>query len=463
MTEREFATDVVRKLRAAGFQALWAGGCVRDECLGLEPHDYDVATNATPDQVQALFRRSIAKGKAYGVIEVHGRRTPNGLLKIEVATFRKDIYDALLAAENPQAPAQPVQTAPDGRHPLGVVFCSAEEDAQRRDFTINGMFFDPLENRLIDYVGGQDDLRHKTLRAIGEPRQRFIEDKLRMLRAVRMATRFDLTIEPTTAAAIRDMAPQIKAISAERIADELRKMLVHRRRAVAMDLLLELGLSAAVLPEVVPMKGLPQGPPSAPTGDLWAHVRRVLELLGDNVSFPLAFATLLHDVGKPRSVGRTPDRYTFYGHEHIGRRMAGDIALRLKLSNAERERIEWLVEKHQILSDAPRMRQSKLKMLLAHPGIHELLELHRADALASGRSTEHVEFCQQHLPLILPEPFVSGDDLIRLGVRPGKIFKELLDAAWEAQLEERIKNKAEAIEFVKRLLAERGEPGPETA
>jgi tetratricopeptide (TPR) repeat protein len=202
------------------------------------------------------------------------------------------------------------------------------------------------------------------------------------------------------------------------------------------------------------MKGLPQGPPSAPTGDLWDHVLRVLELLGADVSFPLAFAALLHDAGKPRSVGRTPDRYTFYGHEHIGRRLAGDIAQRLKLSNAERERVEWLVEKHQILSDAPRMRQSKLKTLLAHPGSRELLDLHRADARASGRSTDHVDFCEKRLPIALPEPLLSGDDLITLGLKPGKIFKELLDAAWEAQLEDKIKTKAEAIEQVKKSLDE---------
>jgi poly(A) polymerase len=460
MTEREFAIDVVRTLRAAGYEALWAGGCVRDECLGLEPQDYDVATNARPEQVQALFPRTIAIGKAFGVIEVLGPRVRKGVLKIQVATFRKDIYDALTGAlvNKPvaEAPAEP-----DGRHPIDVVFCSAEEDAQRRDFTINGMFFDPLENKLIDYVGGQEDLRHKILRAIGEPRQRFTEDKLRMLRAVRMALRFELTIEPATRAAICAMAAQLRAISAERIADELRKMLVHRRRAFAMDLLLELGLMKAVLPEAVAMKGLPQGPPSAPTGDLWGHVLRVLELLREDVSFPLAFAALLHDIGKPRCVGRTPERYTFYGHEHIGRRMAGDMALRLKLSNAEGERSAWLVEKHQILSDAPRMRQSKLKMLLAHPGIDELLELHRADALASGRSTEHVDFCRKRLPMVLPEPLLTGDDLIQLGLRPGKIFKELLDAAWEAQLEDKIKTKAEAIELAKHLLAVR-EQGAET-
>lgn len=465
MTEREFAIDVVRKLRAANYQALWAGGCVRDECLGLVPHDYDVATNAVPDQVQALFPRTIAVGKAFGVVEVLGPRTAQGVLKIQVATFRKDIYDALTGEPPAVAGAgsgNPAPAEPDGRHPTGVVFCSAQEDAQRRDFTINGMFFDPLENKLIDYVGGQEDLRNKVLRAIGEPRQRFTEDKLRMLRAVRMAMRFELTIEPATRAAIVAMAAQITAISAERIAEELRQMLVHRRRAFAMNLLFDLGLVHAVLPEVVPMKGLPQGPPSAPTGDLWDHVLRVLELLGPEATFPLAFAALLHDVGKPRSVGRTPDRYTFYGHEHIGRRLAGEIALRLKLSNAERERSEWLVEKHQILSDAPRMRESKLKMLLAHPGIYELLELHRADAMASGRSIEHVEFCRKRLPIALPEPLLSGDDLIGLGLRPSKVFKELLDAAWEAQLEDKIRTKAEAIELVKRLLDERGQCAPES-
>jgi poly(A) polymerase len=440
MTEREFAFDVVRRLKGAGFEALWAGGCVRDELLGLVPKDYDVATSALPEQVRRLFRRTVPVGAAFGVIEVLGPRP----LRVQVATFRSDVAYS------------------DGRRPDAVVFSSPREDALRRDFTINGMFFDPLEGRLIDHVGGQDDLRQRVLRAIGDPAQRFTEDKLRMLRAARMATRFELTVEPATAAAIRAMAHELPVVSAERVADELRKLLVDPRRARGVALLDELGLVAVVLPELLEMKGLPQGPPGAPTGDLWEHVLRVLGLLGPKVSFPLAFAALLHDVGKRRMAGRTPERYTFYGHEHVGRRMASDICLRLKLSNEERERVAWLVERHQYLADAPQMRVSKLKGLLAHPGIGELLALHRADALASGRGTEHVDYCEQKLRewtasgQLNPPSLITGDDLKALGLTPGPLYKELLDAAREAQLEGRVATREAALDLVKRLQA-----GPE--
>jgi tRNA nucleotidyltransferase/poly(A) polymerase len=441
MTERDFAVRVVQRLRDAGFQALWAGGCVRDELLGLVPKDYDVATDALPEQVRRLFRRTVAVGMSFGVVEVLGPHTDSGLLKIQVATFRSDVSYS------------------DGRHPDQVVFASPQEDAQRRDFTINGMFFDPLENKLIDHVGGQADLQARVLRAIGDPVKRFTEDKLRMLRAVRMATRFQLEIEQATADAIRAMAAQVGVVSAERIADELRKLLVDPQRARGVNLLLDLGLVEAVLPELLPMKGLPQGPPGAPTSDLWDHVVRVLDRLGPAPSFPLAFAALLHDVGKPRTVGRTPDRYTFYYHEHVGRRLATDICLRLKLSNDERERIEWLVEKHQFLCDVHAMRTSKLKVTLNHPGIHELLALHRADALASGRSTEHVDYCEKLLREwttidLNPPPLLTGHDLTRLGLEPGPPFKRLLDAVRESQLEGTITTPKQALELVERLLAE---------
>jgi poly(A) polymerase len=443
MTEREFAVGVVRRLREAGHEALWAGGCVRDELLGLAPKDYDVATAARPEEVRRLFRRTIAVGAAFGVVEVLGPRTDAGVLKVQVATFRSDVSYS------------------DGRHPDAVVFSSAREDALRRDFTVNGMFFDPLEGRVIDYVGGRADLEARVLRAIGDPRQRFTEDKLRMLRAVRLASRFEFTLDPGTAEAVRAMAPEIRAVSAERIADELRKLLMDRHRARGMGLFMDLGLAAAVMPELVPMKGLPQGPPAAPTGDLWGHVLRVLDRLGPDVSFPLAFAALLHDVGKPRTVGRTPDRYTFYGHEHVGKRLTGEIALRLKLSNDERERAEWLVEKHQILGDARQMRASKLKPLLAHPGIRELLALHRADALACDRSTEHVEYCEQLLREwdVNPPPVLTGDDLKRAGLEPGPLYKRLLDAVREAQLDGTVRTKEEALGLVGRLVKE-GEAGP---
>jgi poly(A) polymerase len=434
-TEREFAVEVVRRLREAGHEALWAGGCVRDELLGLVPKDYDVATDARPEQVQRVFRRTAAFGASFGVVEVLGPPP----LGVEVATFRSDVSYS------------------DGRHPDAVVFSSAREDALRRDFTVNGMFFDPLTETLHDYVGGRADLEAKVLRAIGDPFQRFTEDKLRMLRGVRVATRFDLTIDPATAAAVEKMAPQIVVVSAERIADELRKTLILPRRTRGMRLFMDLGLAAPLLPELLPMRGLPQGFPSAPNGDLWDHVLRVLDWLREAPSFPLAFAALLHDVGKPRTVGRTPDRYTFYGHEHVGKRLTGEIALRLKLSNDERERAEWLVEKHQILCDAQQMRTSKLKALLIHPGIHELLDLHRADALASGRSVEHVEYCEQLLrdwttDDLNPPPLLTGHDLARMDLEPGPSFKRLLQAVREAQLEGTVQTAKEARELVSRLL-----------
>ncbi len=439
MTDREFAIEVVRRLREAGYQALWAGGCVRDELLGLTPKDYDVATDARPEEVQHLFRHTIAVGMAFGVIKVLGPQMEGTLLEVEVATFRSDV------------------SYTDGRHPDAVVFSSAQEDALRRDFTINGMFFDPLENKLIDYVGGQADLQVRLLRAIGDPPARFAEDKLRMLRAVRIATGFDLAIEGATAEAIQDMADQITVVSAERIAEELRRLLTYPRRARGVNLLYDLGLAAELLPEIVPMKGLPQGLPNAPSGDLWDHVMRVLNLLGPEPSFPLAFAALLHDIGKPRTLGRTRDRYTFYMHEHVGCRLAGEIAMRLKLSNAERDRMVWLVEKHQFLCDVRQMRTSKLKVMLSHPGIHELLALHRADALASGRGTDHVDYCEQLLREwteadLNPPPLLTGHDLARLGLQPGPPFKRLLDAVREAQLEGTIATPKQALDLVRRQL-----------
>jgi poly(A) polymerase len=441
MTPRDFAISVVRRLHEAGFQALWAGGCVRDELLGLIPKDYDIATDARPDDVKKLFHRHVAVGESFGVVKVLGpRQTGEPILEAEVATFRTDVGYS------------------DGRRPDEVVFSSPREDALRRDFTVNGMFFDPLKTQLIDYVGGQDDLRQRVLRAIGDPEVRLEEDKLRMLRAVRMATRFDLAIDPATAAAVTRMANQIVVVSAERIAAELRQLLVHARRARGMNLMLELGLVAPILPELLPMKGLPQGLPREPTGDLWDHVMSVLDLLGPAPSFPLALATLMHDVGKPRTVGRTPERYTFYFHEHVGARMARELCLRLKLSGAERERVVWLVEKHQYLADAKNMRIGKLKVMLNHPGIHELLDLHRADALASGRNIEQVEHCESLLrawtPTDLnPPPLVTGHDLAQhLEMKPGPLFKELLDAVRDAQLEGTINTKDEALVLAKNLL-----------
>jgi poly(A) polymerase len=459
-SEREFAAQVVRALRDAGHEALFAGGCVRDEVLGLEPKDYDVATSAKPEQVQALFPRTIAVGVAFGVVEVLGPRP----FRVQVATFRYDDYEAAPEEEH------------DHRHPPRVVFCDAEEDAKRRDFTINGMFFDPIEERVIDYVGGRADLEARVLRAIGDPRERFTEDRLRMLRGVRFTARFECSLDPGAAEATREMAGQLRdGVSAERVADEFRKMLVDRHRARAMRLFLDLGLAAVVMPELLPMVGLPQGPPrpdgpplpppgrpgqGETTGDLWEHVLRVLEMLPEKPSFPLAMAALLHDVGKPRTVGRTPDRYTFHAHEHVGRRMANEICLRLKMANDERERIEWLVEKHQVLADAPQMRPAKLKALLVHRGIEELFVLHRADALAAERSLDHVEYAERMRQqwkqdgTLDPPPLITGEDLMAMGLTPGPPFKTLLEKAREAQLDGVIRTKEEAVALVRKLLEE---------
>lgn len=451
MTDREFALDVVRKLQTAGYTAFWAGGCVRDELLGLKPQDYDVATSARPEQLRPLFRRRNEIGAHFGVVQVIGPRGDDGeWLTIEVATFRSD------------------GTYTDGRRPDAVVFSSPEEDAQRRDFTINGMFFDPIKGELHDFVGGRADLEAKVLRAIGDPVARFTEDKLRILRAARMATRFDLAIDLATATAAKRMAAEIRVVSAERIAEELRKLLTHPNRARGLRLLRELELVEPILPELVPTYTLPQGLPSAPTGTLWDHTVRVVECLGEKAPFPLAFAAVLHDVGKPRVFARTAERYTFHGHEKIGAEMTARIAERLKLSNAEAARLCWLVERHQYLAEAPTMRMSRLKPILVHPGIGELLALHRADALASGKGLEAVEFCEKLLRETPPEelnppPAVTGEDLIALGLKPGPAFKRLLDAVREAQLEGRVRTKDEGLKLVWQLLAQppASEPAPE--
>jgi len=405
MTEREFAIDVVRTLQQAGFRALWAGGCVRDELLGLLPNDYDVATDAHPDQVMKLFRRSIAVGAAFGVIEVIGPRGPHRQhLTVEVATFRSDgIYV-------------------DGRRPQSVTFSSPEEDAQRRDFTINGMFFDPVTSQLHDFVGGRADLEAKVLRAIGDPAARFTEDKLRVLRAVRIAARFELAIDSATLDAARSIAPQITVVSAERIAEELRKLLSHPNRARGVQLLREFELIPPILPELAASSERLEG---------------VIAKLGPEASFELALAAMLLPLPK---------------------KQVETIADRLKLSTAEKTRIAWLVERHQCFIDAPAMRMSKLKPILSLPGIGELLALHRAEALADGGGVEHIEFCERllrEMPAdeLNPEPLVTGEDLIALGMKPGREFKRLLDEVRDAQLEGLVRSKEDGLRLVKELQA----------
>lgn len=434
---RAFATEVVARLRAAGFSSLWAGGCVRDLLLGHEPADFDVATEATPEQVMGLFRRTVPVGISFGVVRVLG---PEGAGEVEVATFRSD------------------GEYRDGRRPESVRYGDARLDAERRDFTINGMFLDPMTGEILDYVGGRADLEARVLRAIGEPEERFTEDKLRLLRSVRFAARFGLTIEPRTLAALRAMAGQVRVVAAERIAQELRRMLVHPTRAKAMDLAMDSGLVAAILPPMARTVGLFQGKPVQPDGDLWDHIKLVLDLLPPNPSFPLAFAALLHDVGKPETKGLNHGRTTFHNHEQVGRAIADRLSRHLKLANAERERVSWLVEYHQYLGEAMKLREAKLKRILAEPGIDELLGLHRADALASTGDAGHVDYCEHYLheqPAgpINPPPLLNGHDLARHGLRPGPQTRVHLELVREAQLDRLVHSKKEALDWLDRQLA----------
>jgi poly(A) polymerase len=414
---RDFAEEVVVKLRRAGFQALWAGGCVRDILLGLTPADYDVATDATPEQAMAaLPYRALAIGAAFGVVKVrHPRQKGN---EVEVATFRSDLAYV------------------DGRRPVGVVYSSPREDAERRDFTLNGLFMDPTTGEVIDHVGGRADLEARVLRAIGDPAARFEEDKLRLLRAARFASRFDLAMEPATWHAILAMAPQITVVSPERIADELRKMLTHPSRARATAMLTEAGLLSAVLP-----------PFAAMDADARSRAVRTLELLPASPSFSLALAALLREAGAGR-----PDP------EAAGARIADDLARDLRLSNAERERLAWLVRHQRSLVDAERLRESALKRLLASPAIGELLDLHHAAARASDADAGHVDYCRRYLAdqpsgPIDPPPLLTGNDLIRHGLKPGPHFAAILENVRDAQLESRIRDRDEALEYVDRDLA----------
>jgi poly(A) polymerase len=424
---REFAVQVVRGLRDAGHQALWAGGCVRDLLIGLTPSDYDVATDAPPERVMQIFRRTVPVGVSFGVVKVIG---PRGAGEVEVATFRSD--GAYI----------------DGRRPESVVFSSPEEDASRRDFTINGMFFDPISGEVIDYVGGKADLERGLLRAIGDPASRFKEDKLRLVRAVRFAARFGLRIEPATEAALVAMASAVTVVAAERIAQELRRMLVHPSRSAAMRVLMDFGLAAVIVPELQRLVGVPAEVAARPDHDLWEQTLGVLDALPHDPSFGLALAALFHEI----------DRATAgYGAvEAVDR-----VADRLRLANVERESACWLVAHHATL-DAPRaLPVSRLKRLLAEPGIDELLVLHRAVAEAAELPVDHVTFCENYLRdepdgPIRPAPLIGGNDLKGLGMRPGPAFKQWLDRTYDAQLEGKVTNQDEAIAWLSRQIEAEG-------
>jgi poly(A) polymerase len=427
------AREVAQRLRGQGHIAYFAGGCVRDMVRGLPAKDFDVATDATPNIVQKIFRHTYAVGAHFGVVVV----VENGF-NFEVATFRSD--GAYL----------------DHRHPVDVRFSSPEEDAKRRDFTINGMFFDPEKDELIDFVGGRADLEEKLVRAIGDPAARFAEDRLRMLRAVRFATVLDYKIDNPTWDALVASAASINEISAERIREELVKIFLSPNRVRGWGLLDRSGLMRTILPELDAMKGCLQPEQFHPEGDVFEHTRLMLERLPEKVSVPLVLSVLFHDVGKP--VTATVDetgRIRFNEHDRIGATMTESIMERLRFSRAEIDAVVEMVKQHMVFKDVPKMRVAKLKRFMARPTFKEELELHRVDCASSHKMMDNYEFLLQKREEfanepIIPPPLVRGDDLIALGMKPGPKFGEILEAVETRQLEDGFKDRQQALDWVRR-------------
>lgn len=431
LTMKETAKRLVAKLRDAGFEALLAGGCVRDIVLGTEPKDYDIATSATPKDVARLFPRTVAVGAHFGVMIVL-----EGGEEFEVATFRTD------------------GAYKDGRHPESVEFTTAENDALRRDFTINGLFLDPLTDEIIDHVGGRDDLAARRIRAIGDPRRRFTEDRLRVMRGVRFAAALDFDIDPATWAAICEFAPRINDVSPERIRDELTKILLHPSRVKGFDLLDSSGLLRVILPEIDALKGCEQPPEFHPEGDVFVHTRIMLEMLPPAVSLPLVLSVLFHDLGKRPTFARDESgRIRFNGHEYVSAEITRAIMTHLRFSNAEIEATEAIVLNHMAFKDVQHMRVAKLKRFLARETIDDELELHRVDCASSHGMLDNYEFLLAkredfaNEPLI-PPPLITGHDLIELGWKPGPRFKSTLDAVQTRQLEGSLTSREDALAWI---------------
>lgn len=426
---RDSATEIVRRLQAAGFSAYWVGGCVRDYLLGRVPQDYDIATAAKPAEVEALFPRTIPVGRKFGVIIVliEGR-------EFQVATFRAEAdYE-------------------DGRHPGTVTFADARADASRRDFTVNGLFYDPITNQLHDWVNGEKDLHARILRTIGSPEERFGEDHLRMLRAVRFAAQLGFALESATLAAVKANAKKILSISAERIREELMKLFCPPHAARGLDLLRDSGLLEFILPEVAAFIDCDQSADFHPEGTVYNHVRLMLEQLPADADESLPWAALLHDVAKPVTASR--DERTgsihFYGHEKIGAEMAGAILQRLKFPRKQTEDISAAVLHHMQFKDVKEMRKSTLRRMLMRETFPLELALHRLDCLGSHRMLDHYEFMQEQArelaqqPQIVP-PLLTGEDLKSLGMTPGPHMGELLAELREKQLQDELKTRDEAM------------------
>ena len=436
VTSRELANSICDVLLGKGYEALLVGGCVRDLLLGRKPADYDVTTNATPDQVMGIFPESVAVGAQFGVILI-----PHDGMKVEVATFRSDVGYL------------------DGRHPDRVEFASsAREDVQRRDFTINGLLMRHDTGEVLDYVNGQADLKAGIVRAIGEAERRFAEDKLRMMRAVRFAARFGFEMEAETFRAVQQRVAEIHQVSPERRRDELTKMLTEGAARRAFELLDETWLLGQVLPEVVAMKGVAQPAQYHPEGDVWTHTLLMIEGLAAGASPTLAWGVLLHDVGKPptfESAAETGDRIRFNNHVEVGVRMAEEICKRLRFSNEDTEQILALVYNHMKFGYVTEMRASKLKRFVRQPRFEEHMALHRLDCLSSHRKLDSYEFVRRFLAetpaeQVRPHRLLTGDELVEMGYLPGPRFGEILSELEDAQLEGQVKSREEAQEWVRR-------------
>ena len=427
------ARKVVSRLQEAGFEAVYAGGCVRDTLLGAEPHDYDVASSARPEQVQSLFRRTFAVGAQFGVVCVL-----EGTHEIQVATFRSD------------------GEYTDGRHPETVSFSDAQNDALRRDFTVNGLFYDPIKKTVSDFVGGRADLAAKIIRAIGNPEHRFAEDKLRLLRAVRFACTLDFKIEAETWNAVCTNAPKLQEVSAERIREEFTKIMLSPARVRGFDLLDESGLMRVILPEIEALKGCEQPPQFHPEGDVWVHTRLMLSMLPKEVSLPLVLAVLFHDIAKPAtfSFDETAKRIRFSGHEKLGAEMTEAILSRLRYPRKTIDETVEAVANHMAFKDVQHMRVARLKRFLARPTITDELALHKVDCQSSNGDLSNYEFLTRkieefsHEPLI-PPPLLTGNDLMRLGYQPGPQFKTILEAVQSAQLEGVLTTPSDAESWVR--------------
>ncbi len=436
VTSRELANSICETLRRNGHQALLVGGCVRDLLLGRQPADYDVATDASPERVIELFPESVPVGAQFGVVLI-----PRENWKVEVATFRSDVGYS------------------DGRHPDSVVYTrTAQEDVQRRDFTVNGLLMRHDTEEVLDYVGGQADLKAGIIRAIGDPALRFAEDKLRMMRAVRFAARFGFHIETATFEAIRSRAQEIRHVSAERLREELTKLLTEGAARRGFELLDEAGLLQQVLPEIAAMKGVEQPPQFHPEGDVWIHTRMMIEMLPAGASPTLAWGILLHDVGKPptfKSAAETGDRIRFDGHVGVGVKMAEEICRRLRFSNEDTEQILALVENHMRFADAAQMRTSTLKRFARLRRFEEHLELHRIDCVSSNGRLEAYDYVRKFFletppEQVRPQRLLTGEDLKTMGYQPGPAFTEILQAIEDGQLEGQLKTREEAFDFVRK-------------